>query len=182
MTQQQGGSVDPNLHADLLGIMNENTEQIRRAYPDGGFARLFWEEQLKAASVKDLRQIRWHPLMIKRCLNLKLISSAAYHSVCTSGFLRHPSEWTLRDYTHYFKSQPGFQPEVNQQLQKEAAIESLLQSKRYVALLTDEMKIKEDLVYDKQIIGLASLGDIGDMLSKMKKTVHILLFQTTFRF
>ena len=172
LTQQQGDSIDPILHGDLLTIMNENYDQIKQAYPEGSFARLFWEEQLKAASVKDPRQIRWHPLMIKWCLNLKLISSAAYHTVRTSGFLRLPSERTLRDYTHYFKSQPGFQPELNQHLQKEIRINSLPQSKRYVALLIDEMKIKEDLVYDKhtgQIIGFVSVGDLGDILSDMER-------------
>lgn len=140
LTQQQGDDVDTNLNADLLGIMNENHEQIKQAYPEGSFARLFWEQQLKAASVKDARQVRWHPLMIKWCLNLKLISSAAYHSVRSSGFLRLPSERTLRDYTHYFKSQAGFQPDLNQQLHKEAAIDSLPESKRYIALLIDEIK------------------------------------------
>ena len=102
LTQQQGDDVDANLNADLLGIMNENIKQ------EESFARLFWEEQLKTASVKDARQIHWHPLMIKWCLNLKLISSAAYHTVQMSDFLRLPSERTLLDYTHYFKSQAGF--------------------------------------------------------------------------
>ena len=41
------------LHRDLLTIMNENHDQIKWAYPEGSFAPLFWEEQLKAALVKD---------------------------------------------------------------------------------------------------------------------------------
>ena len=90
LTEKQGDPVDPTFHVDLLIILNENYEQIKQTYPEGSFARLFWEEQLKAATVKDPRQIRWHPLMIKWCLNLKLISSAAYHTVQSSGFLRLP--------------------------------------------------------------------------------------------
>ena len=77
----------------------------------------------------------------------------------TSGFLRLLSERTLRDYTHCFKSQAGFLPDLNEQLKNEAGIDSLPESRRYVALLIDEMKIKEDLVYDKrsgQIIGFMS--------------------------
>ena len=88
------------------------------------------------------------------------------------------------------KGQQGFQPELNQQLQKEAAIDSLPQSKRYVALLIDEMKIKEDLVYDKhtgQIVGFVSVGDVGEILSEMERkcteskpklpvSTHILVF------
>ena len=68
-----------------------------------------------------------------------------------------PSERTLRDYTHYFSSQPGYQVDLNLQLQKEANVGPLPESRRYVSLLIDEMKIKEDLIYDKHsghIIGL----------------------------
>lgn len=135
LTQTQGDSA---FHGDLLIIMNKNYEQIKGTFPEGNFARLFWEEQLKAARVKDPRQMRWHPLMIRWCLNLKLISSAAYHAVQSCRFVRVPSERTLRDFTHYVKSQQGFDPELNQQLQKEAGIDSLPPSKRYVALLLDE--------------------------------------------
>ena len=73
--------------------------------------------------------------------------------------------------THYFKSQAGFLSDLNEQLKKEADIDSLPESKRYVALLIDEMKIK-DLVYNKrsgQIIGFTSLGDVGDLLSEMEQ-------------
>lgn len=172
LTQRQGESVDHNLHSDLLSIMSDSTDLINNAYQEGTFARVFWEEQLKVASVKDSRQARWHPLMIKFCLNLKLISSSAYHALRTSGFVRLPSERTLRDYTHYFRSCPGFHSDLNLQLKKEAALESLPESRRYVALLIDEMKIKEDLVYDKysgHIIGFTSLGDVNDILSSMEQ-------------
>ena len=116
---------------------------------------------LRAACAKDPRQVKWHPLMIRWCLNLKLLSSAAYHATQTTGFIRLPSERTLRDYTHYFKSQTGFQQEVNQQLQKEANLEVLPECQRFCGLVVDEMQVKENLVYDKytgDIVGLISLG------------------------
>ncbi len=62
--------MDECLSTDLVSNMKENEEN---AYPDGSFSRLFWEEQLKAATKVDARQVRWHPVMIKWCLNLKLI-------------------------------------------------------------------------------------------------------------
>ena len=124
--------------------MNESSENVRKAYPDGSFARLFWEEQLKAASVSDSKQVRWHPLLIKWCLNLKLISSASYHTMHSSEFLWLPSERTSRDYTNYFTNQPGFQPDLNEQLAKEADV------KQKVCCITGrQKKIKEDLVYNK---------------------------------
>ena len=88
----------------------------------------------------------------------------------TSGFVRLPSERTLREYTHS-SSQPGYQPDLNLQLQKEANIESLPEPRRYVSLLIDEMKIKEDVVYDKysgHIIGFTHLGDINDILLQIE--------------
>ena len=169
---KQGDTMDSELHSDFLHIMNENVDQVRKAYPDNSFSRLFWEEQLKAASTKDPRQVQWHPALIKWCLNLKLLSSSAYHAMRTSGFLKLPSERTLRDYVHYFSNRPGFQEEVHQQLLDEAKIESLLENRRFVSLILDEMKIKEGPVYNKhsgEMIGFTHLGDINDELMKLEQ-------------
>ena len=95
LTEEQGEVLDSCLTSDLVSIMEENSERVKAAYLEGSFARLFWEEQLKAASVADKRRIRWHPTMIKWCLNLKLLSSSAYHAMRSSGFITLPSERTL---------------------------------------------------------------------------------------
>ena len=111
--------------------------------------------------------MRWHPLIIRWCLNLKLMSTSAYHAMKTAGFIRLPSERTLRDYSNYFKSKTGYQVEVNRELQKESKVLTLPDSKKHVALIIDEMKVKENLVYDKhsgEIVGFTSLGDINDEL------------------
>ena len=71
LTNDHGTSVDTALNDDLTSIMKDKSEEIRKAYPEENFGRLFWEEQLHAATAKDPRQMRWHPLMIQRCLNLK---------------------------------------------------------------------------------------------------------------
>ena len=99
------------------------------------------------ASQKNPRQMRWHPVLIKWCIHLKLLSSASYHALRTSGFIALPS--TLRDYTNYFSSKPGFQVEVLQQLLKEVESLSLPDSRKYVGIIIDEMKIKEGIVYNK---------------------------------
>ncbi len=92
MNTSEGEVVDDDLHCHLVDIMGENNENIEKTYPQGSFARLFWEEQQKAASVSNFCQVWWHPVM---CLNLKLLSSAAYHALRTSGFIKLPSERTL---------------------------------------------------------------------------------------
>lgn len=87
------------------------------------------------------------------------------------GFLKLPSERTLRDYTHYFDNKPGFQDEVDQQLISEIP-SSLSESKRFVALLLDEMKVREGLVFNKhsgEIIGFTSLGDINNDLLHLEQ-------------
>ena len=132
---EQSEAVDTELHNDLMEIMNENIVTVKKTYAEGSFARLLWDEQLKATSAKDAHQVRWHPVLIKWCLNLKLSSGSAYHALKTSGFLILPSERTLRDYVHYFSSKPGFQSEVHKHLFNEANLESLPDSRRYVSLV-----------------------------------------------
>lgn len=63
--QEQGETLDSELYSDLLGIMKKNADEVRKAYPENSFSRLFWDEQLSAASTKDQRQVRWHPILIK---------------------------------------------------------------------------------------------------------------------
>ena len=172
LTATQGEVVDGDLHSDLIAIMHENSEKIKTAYPEGSFSRLFWDQQLKMASQKNPRQMRWHPVLIKWCIHLKLLSSASYHALRTSGFIALPSERTLRDYTNYFASKPGFQVEVLQQLQKEVESLSLPDSRKFAGIIIDEMKIKEGIVYNKHtgaVIGFTNLGDVNDSLLQMER-------------
>lgn len=167
-----GETVEAELHDQLVDIMKEKSGSVYSDFPEGTFGRLFWEQQLRAATASNPRQVRWHPLIIRWCLNLKLISSAAYHATRTAGFIKLPSERTLRDYTHYFKHQAGFQEEVVQQLMKEAKVQNLPEYQRYCGIIFDEMKIKENLVYDKYtgcVVGFVNLGDINNDLSALER-------------
>ena len=151
--------------------MKGKSEEIRKAYPEGSFGRLFWEEQLHTATAKDPRQMRWHPLMIRWCLNLKLLSAASYHAMSSAGFIRLPSERTLRDYMHYFNSKTGFQQEVNKKLRKKSKLSELSESRKYCGLVLDEIKVKENLVYDKYtggVVGFTNLGSINDELLQLE--------------
>ena len=88
-------------------------------------------------------------MMVKWCLNLKLLSSSAYHSLRSSGFVKLPSERTLRDYTNYFQSKPMFQPEVDRMVLEEVSRHGSSQMNPYVTIIFDEMKVRESLVFDK---------------------------------
>ena len=37
--------------------------------PKTSFQRVFWEQQAQAAVLKNIRNIQWHPLMIRWCLS-----------------------------------------------------------------------------------------------------------------
>ena len=119
-----GISVDEDLHQDLSNIIQQSTPAIHEQFPEGSFKRLFWEQQREALKV-DSRQMRWHPTMIKWCLNIKLRSSSTYEALRDSGFMCLPSSRTLRDYTHFMQSNTGFQAEVTQQLLLEAKYATL---------------------------------------------------------
>ncbi len=123
-TNQNGIAVDESFNDDLTKIMEESDSYVNEHFPEGTFRQLFWKQQFQAAKVKDARQMHWHPCMIQWCLNLKLLSSSAYHSLRTSGFVKLPSERTLRDYTHFIKSKPGFYSDLDQYLLKSAVGET----------------------------------------------------------
>ena len=170
-TALRGIILDDTSSRDLINIMEENNTNIHKQFTEGSFQRIFWEQQLQAARVGDLRQIRWHPCVIKWCLNLKLLSTSAYHAMRSSGFITLPSERTLRDYTNYIHEKPGsFQPDIFEMLQNES--KSIPESRRYVILLLDEMKIKENIVYNKhtsEMVGFVSLGDINNSILDLQR-------------
>ena len=170
-----GVEVDNGLHDDLVSIMNsEDASKLTTAFPKGSFRELFWSQQLKAALAKNKRQIKWHPLIIRWCLALKLSSSAAYRTMRDTGFISLPSERTLRDYTHIFQSKTGIQPEVNDQLAKEANLDGLEDHQKYICVIFDEVKLKEGLVFNKhtgQIIGFTDLGDINNKIADLERSI-----------
>ena len=110
--------VDDGLHNDLKQMMGEHDKQIQNQYKEGSFHRLFCNQQLEAMS-KHPTQCRWHPIPF---------------------LVDNPS---MQDYTHYIKSGVGIQPEVTQQLMKVVQMETFEDWQKYVAVIFDEMKIKE---------------------------------------
>ena len=45
-------------------IMDERNERVEHNYIANSFERIFWEEQKKAKQLKNLKQMRWHPMLI----------------------------------------------------------------------------------------------------------------------
>lgn len=49
----------------MVSIMEENNGIIASKFKPNTFPWLFWQSQLKAAKLKNLKSMRWHPLMIR---------------------------------------------------------------------------------------------------------------------
>ena len=118
----KGLTVGETLDGDLVSIMQSESSKVQNTLPDGSFRTLFWQEQMKALSCQDPRQRRWHPMIIKWCLNLRMLSTAAYHNMRTTGMLVLPSEKTLSDYSNAIKGGEGFNMEVLRMLFNEASL------------------------------------------------------------
>ena len=108
-----------------------------------------------------------------------------------------PPQRTLRDYTHYVPAIIGFSAAVDKQLLETANICECQEWEKYVALILDEMHIKEDLVFDKHtgmlwlipvhctgvqfvhfflllgaLMGFINLGETNDHLLKFKRSLE----------
>lgn len=164
-------SMDDSISNDLHTIMTKENDSILQNFPEGSFGRVFWKQQLEAASKKDKRGMRWDPLMVKWCIYLRHKSSGAYEHLRDSGCIALPSQRTLRDYTYYVKATVGFSTEVDEQLGCAAKLDSCESFQKCVIMLMDEMHIKEGLVYDKHSGSLTGFVDIGDINS------HLLAFE-----
>ena len=84
-----GVNVDKQMHQDLLGILQENDNYLRKL-PSGSFKELFWNQQMKVAQLRSHSAMRWHPLMIKWCIYLRHISSGCYEAIRQSGCITLP--------------------------------------------------------------------------------------------
>lgn len=93
MIQEGGVTVDDTMCDDLLTIMKKHGSPTNDA-SECKFKEIFWEQQLKAASLKDSRSMRWHPAIIQWCLYLHHRSSDCYKTLRNTGVLLLPSERT----------------------------------------------------------------------------------------
>lgn len=113
-------------------------------------------------------------MIIRWCLYIRSKSAEAYNSMRDTGFIKLPSAKTLFDYSHFTKSALGYQPDVVKVLHEAAAKLGMLEGtfKSYTGILFDEIKIKQDLVYDKhtgELIGYCNLDAVGNELLELEK-------------
>lgn len=142
--------------------LSHNFENILEGSGDE-FHKLFFKEQKKRWSGKAGK---WHPTLIRFALLIHSYSPSVYKLLKNTGILKLPSQSTLIDYTHFIKPQCGFSMERFFELKNLA--ENFKGHQRCVALMFDEMKISEKLVYSKdEVVGFIDLG--SEFLNKLQE-------------
>ena len=63
--EKNGVAVDEELSGDLRAIIEGEGKKATEREGCTYFQRVFWEQQVFAASKKDSRGMRWHPLFLK---------------------------------------------------------------------------------------------------------------------
>lgn len=169
--EQESITLDSELHEDLNKIISTHESEI-----NDDLVRLFWQEQSKAFQRKE-RGIKWHPMMIRLALLIHSKGPSVYNTLRDTGILKLPGETTLRDYSNYIHPQPGFNPQVIEELKEQA--NKLPEDQRFVALLHDEMSVKEDLVWDSktgELVGFVNLNQWQEQPDSRGIASHILVF------
>ncbi len=148
--------------ADLSSIVAEVDKVVEEKYPEESPQRIFWDQQKKFNALKNKRQMRWHPLVLRFALNLKYMSTSAYKAMRQSGIIHLPSERTLADYTHWTTPHSGVQLEFVERYS--SMLQDVPCGHRHSALSMDEMKIKSGLVFNKSngtLVGFVDLGGVN---------------------
>lgn len=144
---------------DIADLIDNTSSVVQATFEEHSPQRIFWEQQLKYNQLKDKRQMRWHPLMIRFALNLKYLSGTAYQAVRQFG-LNLPSERTLYDYTHWTTAHSGIQYEFVESFLSQVE-EGVSCGHYHCALSMDEMKLKSGLVFKHRSGELAGFVDLG---------------------
>ena len=92
LIEREGVSLGEDDAGDISTIFDEVHSSSVTTFPHDSPQRIFWDQQRKYNSLKEKRQMRWHPLVIRFALNLKYISTSAYHAVQQSGVINLPSQ------------------------------------------------------------------------------------------
>eukprot|EP00731_Ephydatia_muelleri_P023298 Em0015g881a len=174
-TEVKGVFLDEECNAYIKDIIClPETAKHLESLPEDSFKHIFWQQQIEAASQHSSRHMRWHPLMIRFCLSLRHKSGGAYELLRESGCIKLPSQRTLRDYTHYVQSCEGFSADVDVMLRNAVNVESCPEREKYVAILIDEMHVREDLVFDRwngNLVGFANLGETNNHLMQLESAL-----------
>ena len=103
----------------IVCIIQISSQELDNLLPPKSASRYLWEEQKKAMKVKDRREIRWSPVILRWCTATYHKWPAAYNLIKESGMLVLPAQSTLHDYTCYTEAKTGTHENVLEQMVKD---------------------------------------------------------------
>ena len=156
----RGVNLGEFVHSDLKMLV-DNAAADSQA---NSFQNLFLKGQKKYFGSASTG-IRWHPMMIRYALHLHLRSPSAYRALKESLVITLPSERTLRDYSNLVHPSVGFNKSVFDGLKHESS--KLKGIGKYVVFMFDEVSVKDELVFDKNIGELIGFMNLGEVLNDM---------------
>lgn len=166
LTSTSGVILDAGVSKSFIEIMKNNNQTALLQFKENSPQHILWKQQFEAATKPNLKQMRWHPTLLRWCIALHAKSPAAYRMIKNSNVLLLPHENTLRDYTHFTSAGAGWNPDVIlRAMQDYSIIDDPL--KTNISILFDEVKVKSGLVYCSEtgrLIGFCDLGSINNAI------------------
>ena len=157
---REGRQVDGKVASDLDNIIRDANLTPAQS--------IFWQQQVKASELKNKSSMRWHPAIIRLALTIFEASRSAYERLHQSGFLQLPTSRTLFDYTHFAKITEGIDDVALDSITKR--VHKLPKDRKYHVLMTDEMYISKNLVYNKhtgELVGYTHLDHVDQELKAL---------------
>jgi hypothetical protein len=125
------------------------------------FFEILLKDQAKALKT-PARQMKWHPLVIRWCLQMYSKSHYHYEDMRESGFLKLPSGRTLSDYKNYSSAKSGWQTSMLETMKSRFVTMKIGKQGILGGLFFDEVKIKEGLLFDPSTWELIGFTDIEE--------------------
>ena len=134
--------------------------------PEDVFFSVLLQDQAKALNMPP-EQMRWHPCVLRWCLQQHSRSASSYEAMRDSGMLRLPSGRTLLKYGNYVQPKTGWTNESLEEMRD--LYDKFISNKQgrpdrsfIGGLFWDEVKIKEGLVWNASTDELIGFVDHGD--------------------
>lgn len=122
-------------HHDMMEIMRHvNKDEV----PEDML--LFWDEQKKILQTKSKHQYRWHPKIMKLCIELYVKNPHVLDSLWQVIYL--PSNWTIRCHKNKVEQKPGWDANLLKWCLQEAKKANRKEQDYWGGFLLDEMKIQ----------------------------------------
>ena len=113
----------------------------------------------------NAKAMRWHPLIIRRCLRIFHVSPATYKQIPSkrNKFLSLPHINTLQKYINCTTPKSGFNLDVIKKFVIDSKLRKLEPFQKNVSLCFDEMKLHQRLVYKRSSGKLVGFCEMRDM-------------------